>query len=444
MQNEFPDEFWEIINSSLQSVNPQKIIFQHVRKDGQKLIFGESKAYDLSEIENIYIVGAGKAAAGLVNGLNQILGERITGGLVITKHDNYECEPAGKVLVKRGNHPVPGDESIESSIALADFTHIITEKDLVICLVTGGGSALMTLPAEGLSLFDLQITTGLLLECGATINEMNTIRKHLDLIKGGGLARLLFPAQIMALILSDVIGNPLEIIASGPTVADESTFLDAWKIIQRYGLAEKISEPVRQYLRKGMEGGVPETVKAGSQFLQKVDHLIVGDNRQACRAALQKSRDLGFNSLLLTSSLHGEARNAGIFLSSILREIAETGNPIKRPACIIAGGETTGRIRGRGLGGRNQEMALGAVKELAGLRNVAFMPIATDGEDGPTDAAGAVVTGNTYYKGLGLSLDPEIYLANNDSWHYFRNLGASIITGPTGTNVNDICFMFAY
>jgi hydroxypyruvate reductase len=333
---------------------------------------------------------------------------------------------------------------MESTKKLVQYLQNCEPKDIVFCLISGGGSSLMTLPAEGIHLSDIQALTRELLACGADIGEINTIRKHLDRVKGGGLARLNRAAHLITLILSDVIDSPLDVIASGPTVADNSSFQDAMDIITKYALENKISTNILRILQAGIIGEIPETVKENDPSLQQVNNILIGNNQISARAALEKAREFGFTSLVLTTSLRGEASHAGMILASILQEIAENSQPVSRPACLIFGGETTVTIRGTGLGGRNLEMALGAVEQLKGFENIAFITLATDGEDGSSGAAGAVVTGGTYNAGADLGYLPTDYLKANDSYHYFEKVGGLLITGSTGTNVNDLGFLFAF
>ncbi len=301
----------------------------------------------------------------------------------------------------------------------------------------------MTLPKKGIHLDDLQEATQLLLSCGAEIQEINTIRKHLEELKGGGLARRVYPATMITLILSDVIGNPLDVIASGPTTPDPSTYFDAVRILKKYQIWDRVSETIRSVLKDGMEGKLPETVKENDACLQRVQNIIVG--KLSCLpGGYPTAKNLGFNTMLLTNSLHGEAREAGKFLASVLRQVVATGDPMQRPVCILAGGETTVKITGSGLGGRNQELALSAAADLAGLRDVMLIALATDGEDGPTDSAGAVATGQSLDTAVSLGMSHVDYLKNNDSYHFFEQLNSSLKIGPTGTNVNDITFLFAF
>ncbi|RPI22412.1 MAG: DUF4147 domain-containing protein, partial [Chloroflexota bacterium] len=316
--------------------------------------------------------------------------------------------------------------------------------DLVLCLISGGGSALMTAPESGIELEDLRSLTSTLLACGANINEINALRKHLDILKGGGLARLATPARVATLILSDVVGDPLDVIASGPTVADKATFKEAYGVLEQYGLEDRTPPAIISRLKKGLRGEIAETPKEGDRIFSCVQNLIVGSNLQAAQAALSAAETEGFHTLLLTTYLQGEARQAGRVLAALARQIGPNGPSITRPACLISGGETTVTVTGNGLGGRNQEVALGAVKDLDGLRNIALVSLATDGGDGPTDAAGAVVTGETMHRARALGLKPKEYLARNDSYHFFDALGDLLRPGPTQTNVNDLTFVFAF
>ncbi|HMN60082.1 MAG TPA: DUF4147 domain-containing protein, partial [Anaerolinea sp.] len=311
-----------------------------------------------------------------------------------------------------------------------------------LCLISGGGSALLTCPAEGISLDDMRAVTGLLLGCGANINEMNAVRKHLDLVKGGGLARWAAPARTAALILSDVIGDPLDVIASGPCVPDSSSFASAWSILERYNLIDRLPEAVRARLQSGLRGQVAETPKPGDPLFERVQNEVIASNYQAAQAALEQARRDGWQTLLLTTYLQGEARQAGRMLAAVARQAAGSAEPLGRPACLVLGGETTVTLRGDGLGGRNQELALGAVAEMDGLADAFLVALATDGGDGPTDAAGAVVTGETLVRARAAGLDPADFLARNDAYHFFQPLADLLLPGPTQTNVNDLAFLF--
>jgi hydroxypyruvate reductase len=325
---------------------------------------------------------------------------------------------------------------------MVDLLRTAGARDLVITVISGGGSALVDLPAENIDLAQLRELTDGLLRSGATINEMNAVRKHLSLVKGGGLARIASPARVVSLILSDVVGNPLDVIASGPTVPDTTTFRDAWRVLERYGLADSVPRPIANRLRAGMRGEVPETPKEGDPIFDRVQNVVVASNDLAAEAATARARELGFNSLLLSTFVEGEAREVGKLFAAIARELAAFGRPCPRPACIVAGGETTVTVRGGGKGGRNQELALSAAIKIAGVDDVMIVAAATDGSDGPTDAAGAIADGSTVARATDAGLDPADYLARNDSYSFFERLGDLIKTGPTNTNVNDLTFVY--
>ena len=434
-----------ILNAALEAADPIRSICNVIKRSGDSLLVGD-QSYDLNQFDNVYLVGAGKAALTMTKGAAIILGDQIRGGVVIAKHLDQTLlyDLPSSIEFVQGSHPVPDSKSIHSTQQLIAFLEQCTERDLVVCLISGGGSALMMNPVSGVSLADIQALTRLLLSCGADIGEINTLRKHLDQIKGGRLARLAYPAKLVTFILSDVIGSPLDVIASGPTVADPTTYQDALQVIRKYHLEDGVSSSIIAHLNAGAAGKVPDSVKVGEECLTNTHNLIVSSNYQAATMGVEAAKSRGLQSMLLTTYLRGEARQAGIVLASILREAGITGNPLERSMCLVLGGETTVSIRGKGKGGRNTELALGAVRELAGLDRVMLVTLATDGEDGPTDAAGAVVTGDTLQRGLQLDLLPEDYLQNNDSYHYFEALGDLLHIGSTGTNVNDLVFLFAF
>jgi hydroxypyruvate reductase len=312
-----------------------------------------------------------------------------------------------------------------------------------VCLISGGGSALATWPVEGVSLADLQVATDALLRSGATINELNAVRKHLDRVKGGGIARIAGAkrAQVLSLILSDVVGDPLDVIASGPTSPDSTTFADAWKVIESRGLAENIPSAIREHLLAGRRGEIQDTPKPGDALFERVQNVIVGSNRQAAQAAVKRAEELGFNALLLSTFVEGEAREVARVAAALAKEVVRYDQPVKKPACLVWGGETTVTVHGKGKGGRNQELALAAAIALDGWNGVLVKALGTDGTDGPTDAAGAIATGGTVVRARALGIDASVMLADNDAYHFFAPLGDLIITGPTGTNVNDLFFI---
>jgi glycerate 2-kinase len=435
-----------ILAAALEAVDPAAAVHRHLRRQGNRLeVNGES--FDLGQYQRVFMVGAGKAGAPMAQAVFESLGEGLDGGLVIVKEgygpDNDYLAAKGVEICEAG-HPIPDERGRQGTLRIIKLLRKVTADDLVVCVISGGGSALMHALVPGVSLADLQRLTSILLEVGADIQEINTLRKHLDQIKGGQLARTAAPAQVLTLILSDVIGDPLDVIASGPTVPDSSTFADAWAVLTRYDLVGKVPGSIQEHLERGLRGETPDTPKQGDEIFERVTNCIIGNNPQAAQAALQAARKFGFQALLLTTEMQGEARQAGRTLGTLIRQVKRARQELALtiPECLVAGGETTVTISGHGKGGRNQELALGAVEELAGLEGVGLLTLATDGGDGPTDAAGAVVTGDTFRRARVLGLDPREYLKRNDSYHFFEALGDLIKTGPTQTNVNDLTFLF--
>lgn len=433
-----------IMEASLTAVDPHRAVINSLDKIGfcHKARLDQ---YKVSRYRQIKVIGAGKAGQPMAAAIQDCFGERIKGGAVIVK-DGYtnEASPTQLIKILEARHPIPDQRSVVATQEIIDLIEGSRQDDLIICLISGGGSALLTAPVHGVSLDEIQKTTELLLASGATINEINTLRKHLDQVKGGQLARIASPASVLCLILSDVIADPLDVIASGPTVPDPTTFQQALDILDRYGLCGQVPIAIEKYLNHGRKGKAPETPKSGEEFFSKVENHIVGNNHTATRAAVAQAEKEGFHTLTLTNFLQGEASQAGIFLSSVVHQMALRDQPVPRPGFVVVGGETTVTLEGNGLGGRNQEIALAAVSGLDGLQDVALVTLATDGGDGPTDAAGAVVTGSTNQRARELGLHPEEFLDNHDSYNFFSPLGDLIKIGPTRTNVNDLAFLFAY
>ncbi len=425
----------ELQQAALSAVEPGAAVHRHVRREGDTLVVADRR-YDLGDYERVFVVGGGKAAVPMVNAAADILGEHLTGGVAVTKYGHTVPSggaerPASNVRILEAGHPVPDENSVRGAQAIADLARQVTERDLVLCLISGGGSALLTLPVPGLELPDLQALTDALLRSGATINELNTVRKHCSGIKGGNLARLVAPATLVTLVLSDVVGDPLDVIASGPTVPDPTTVAQASAVLERYAVRSLPRSP-DEILR--------ETPKAGDAVFERVQHVIVGSNRLAAVAAVERARQLGFNALLLSTYVEGEAREVARVAAALAKGVRAHGDPVSPPACLVWGGETTVTVHGEGKGGRNQELALAAALALEGWPATLVMALATDGTDGPTDAAGAVATGETVDRARALGLDPRSALADNDSYSFFDALGDLIRTGPTGTNVNDLLF----
>ena len=424
-----------IFEAGIKAVNPYQAVKHYLKVEGD-FLYLPNHTFNLSAFKNIYVIGAGKASAYMALALEEILGERLKGGLIIVKYGHGAH--LKKVKIIEAGHPIPDENGLCGARALVALAQGFAKEDLVFCVISGGGSALLPLPVEGISLKEKQDTTKALLRCGAPIHEINSIRKHLSRIKGGGLARAVYPATLVSLIISDVIGNELGVIASGPTVADTSTFFECRKILERYHLLSNIPRAVRNHILKGARGKVQETPKPGSAIFKKTINQIIGSNIQCLEAAEKKAKEMGYNTLLLSSFVQGETREVAKMQAAILKEVITSGRPIPRPACVISGGETTVTIHGTGKGGRNQEFALACGIEIAGLKGAAVLSAGTDGTDGPTEAAGAYADWKMADRAKKLGLDPYRYLDNNDSFHFFEQLNDLIITGPTKTNVMDL------
>jgi glycerate-2-kinase len=397
-----------------------------------------SKQFDLNKFQNIIVIGGGKASGPMTQALENLLGDRITHGIVNILTGTSVNYPTKKIYLNEAGHPIPTENGMSGARKMLEFAENSCKEDLIICLISGGGSAMMALPKEGITLKDKQTVTQLLLRSGATINELNAVRKHLSDFKGGWLAKRAQPATLISLILSDVVGDPLDTISSGPTAPDQTTYRDVADIFEKYKLSEKISGSIKKILEMGLDGKIPETPKSDDSAFDNVNNVVLGNNRLACLAAKRKLTELGFNTLFLTSHIEGEAKDIGIFLGAIAKEIFSSGNPITRPAAVIVGGETTVTVKGKGLGGRNQEVVLSAASKIVKMEGVAIASIGTDGIDGPTDAAGAIVDGKSLLRAQKSGLNNKKMLNDNDSYNFFSKIGDLIITGPTGSNVNDI------
>ncbi len=437
------DALPQVIKAALERVDPYGMVRECVSVDGGVLYAaagGEEAEYHLDRYDRIVVLGAGKATAPMVRALEEILGDRLTGGVIAVKPGH--TARLEKVRQIEAGHPVPDAGSVEAAQAVVRTADEADEETLVITCISGGGSALLALPAEGLSLEELQSTTEELLKCGAAIEEINCIRKHLSGIKGGRLTERIYPADSLNLILSDVVGDDLSSIASGITGPDPTTYADALEILAGYGIESKVPDRARELLEAGAAGKLPETPKPGDPVFSRVKNILIGTNALALAAAEKRARELGYTTVLLTSRLTGEAREAAKFFSGIAQDTAAVQMLARKPACILAGGETTVTLRGRGKGGRNQEMALAFLGEIAArpeaFEGVLFASVATDGNDGPTDAAGAAASLEILRRAEKAGLDPGKYLADNDAYHFFEPVDGLIKTGPTNTNVCDI------
>ena len=434
------EDCMKIFEAALKAVDPYEAVKGHLRLEGEVLSV-PGWSLPLEGIKKVVVVGAGKASASMALAVEEILGERIEGGVIVVKYGHGR--PLRRLELIEAGHPIPDERGLEGARAVAEVVEGLGEDDLLICLISGGGSALLPYPVKGITLEDKQATTSALLSCGATIHEVNAVRKHLSRVKGGGLARLAYPARLLTLLISDVVGDDLDVIASGPTVPDPTTFSDVLAIVDRYELRGRLPQAVISHFEAGQRGEVPETPKPGEEVFSKVKNLIVASNFQCLLAAKRKAEELGYHALILSSMVEGETREVARVHAALIKEVSRTANPIAPPACLISGGETTVTIRGKGKGGRNQEFVLACAIEIAGWEGISVFSAGTDGTDGPTDAAGAYGDGTTVRRAEGLGLDPEAYLRDNDSYHFFERLGDLVITGPTGTNVMDLRILLA-
>jgi glycerate 2-kinase len=441
-----------IFTEAVRSVDPEKLIHDHLRLRSNTLTIRsdlESLEIELDDFDRVLVLGAGKASARMARAVEELMGSRISEGLVSVKYGH--TEKLGVVSIIESGHPVPDENSVRAAELVDELARSADERTLVLNLISGGGSALLAGPLhasiEGrtvaLTLEDMQQTTRVLLGSGATIDEMNCVRKHLSSIKGGRLSELCFPATQLNVLLSDVVGDRLDTIASGPTTPDDSTYGDALAILEKYGIGDRISPRAAQVLQSGAGGLLPETPKRGSKVFERVHNLVIGNNRVALRAALDEARYRGYNGAALSSRVTGEAREAAKVLAGIAKDVGRYDMPVKVPACIIWGGETTVTLRGSGRGGRNQEFALSFLLELReyGIETdcgITLLAASTDGSDGPTDAAGALASTGVLRRASELSLDPASYLKNNDSYTFFEKTGFLFKTGPTNTNVCDL------
>jgi glycerate 2-kinase len=436
-----------IFSAALKRVDPSLMIRELVALEGGRLTIRtetESYSFDLDSYDEVLVIGAGKASAKMALGLEAVLGDRISSGLVAVKEGHTE-ELARIELIEAG-HPMPDRRSVEAGTRIAGICAAAGAKSLILNLISGGGSAILTAPygddAHTVTLEELQQVTGLLLACGAPIQEINVIRKHLSAVKGGRLAGLAAPATMVSLILSDVIGDPLDAIASGPTVPDPTTWADAAEIIRAYGLQEKLPASVAALLAEGTAGKISDTPDETSGIFESVSNILIGTNISALQAAAEEAGELGYGPVILTSQLTGEAREIAKLFSGIAKDLCLGRLAFPRPACIITGGETTVTLKGKGKGGRNQEMAVAFLREFlespGALTGVVFLSGGTDGNDGPTDAAGGIAHSGVLGTAVRKKLSPGEYIEKSDSYHFLKECDGLLMTGPTNTNVCDV------
>lgn len=418
----------EIFYASLKAVSPYEAVKLHTNKI--------RSVYQDGSFRKLVIIGFGKASCPMAKAIEDDLGDLIHSGIIVTKYDHAKDAPK-KIKVFEAGHPVPDENGLKGTRQIMQLLDNTDKETLLVCLISGGGSALLVSPYEGLSLEEKQRTTQLLLSSGADIHELNTVRKHISAVKGGRLAERAYPARVISLILSDVIGDNLDVIASGPTAPDSSGYQDVLSVMEKYHLTDKVPSNVLQVIHKGLDGEISETPKEGEKFFTTVENRIIGSNRIALQAAKSRAESLGFETDILSDSISGEARDVARWLAKKAIEIKMLRSQ-KSPLCLISGGETTVTVKGNGLGGRNMEFALAFAIEIEGVHGISLLSAGTDGTDGPTDAAGAVVDSNSIREAKASGIDPAAYLENNDSYNFFKKTGGLLTTGPTGTNVMDV------
>lgn len=433
----------KIFQAGLSAIDPYKAVHNYAAVKNNVLALGselkKSREYDLKRFKRVFVFGAGKASVPMAAACEEILQKRISKGIIVTKYGH--SGPLKYTTTVEAGHPVPDKAGLHATQDILTLLKGSQADDLVIFLTSGGCSALLPLPVPPITLSEKKKLTNLLLKSGAPIHEINAVRKHISMTKGGNLAKLAYPSTVINLILSDVVGDDLDVIGSGPFVPDSSTFQEAWDVLEKHNLKSRLPERIIKHLQAGLERKVQETPKPGQPYFRKVKNLIIGSNLVALKAAKIKARDMGFKTLILSSQMQGEARELAKIYAAIAKEIVKSGHPFSPPVCLLAGGEPTVTVKGNGLGGRNTELALALAIEIQGLDRTTFLSGGTDGTDGPTDAAGAIVSGSTYRKALKKGLKPENYLAHNDSYTFFKETGGLLITGPTRTNVMDIHIM---
>ena len=421
----------DIFRAALKAADPYDSVMHHLEH--------ALSIYHQGAYRKLYAVAFGKAAVSMMQAVVDRAGDLLTKAIVITKYEHAKAARfPGVIEVYEAGHPLPDKNGVAATRRTVELLKKADAETLVLCLISGGGSALFVSPTNGISLEDKQNVTHSLLKAGTDIVELNTVRKHLSLVKGGRLAEITYPARMISLILSDVIGDPLDVIASGPTAPDETTFADAINVLNKYHLLDAIPESALSLLLDGQRGLIADTPKHGSPAVKMVENTIIGSNAKATAAAIARAQELGYQSKLLSSTLQGEAKDVARWLARTVIQTGAENMRGNRRLCFVAGGETTVTVRGTGLGGRNTEMALAFAVEIKGMQGITMLSAGTDGTDGPTDAAGAIVDYETVSLASGLNLDPMVFLKNNDSYRFFEKAGGLIKTGPTGTNVMDI------
>ncbi|MBK5114822.1 MAG: glycerate kinase [Candidatus Heimdallarchaeota archaeon] len=421
----------EIINEGIKAADPKKAIHDSIKLVKSEIKFSNGSNFLLSDISRLFVIGAGKATAMMAEALEKILGQHIHAGQINVPENSVKQKLNLKnIQYNIAGHPLVTSGTISGTKKIIEMIDELSSSDLVICLISGGGSALLELPVEGITLEDLSELFHILTEVGATIHELNTIRKHISQVKGGKLAQLIQPAKVISLVISDVIGDTLDTIASGPTAPDLTSWHTTEQIINKYGIMHKLPLSVQQVVKEGLTREINETLKPDNSTFANVENIIIASNTKSCNAMKEYANQKKYSPIIISTEISGEAREVG-------KEFAEKAKRMDNNSVLIAGGETTVTIQGNGLGGRNQELALAASQIIAGKKRIVIASLGSDGIDGPTDAAGALVDGYTALSGSKMKLEIDDFLNNNDSFNFLKQTNNLIFTGPTGTNVMD-------
>ena len=431
-----------IFRAGLDAVHASEAVYRYMKiekKKGREFLLCGKQRISLDETGRIIVLGAGKASSQMARAVERRLGNRIDVGVVVTQY-GY-TEKCRHIEILEASHPVPDIAGLEASRKIEKLATNARKEDLVIFLLSGGGSALMPAPAPGIFLEDKQSATNSLLRAGAPIEALNCVRKHLSDLKGGNLARKVFPARMIVLLVSDVIGDPLDVIGSGPAVGDSSTFSQAKAYLLSYGVYCEMPETIKKRIEAGCRGEIPDTPAPGDKIFRRVSHHVVANNKVALRAAYEKAKSKGYNVKVQTDSLHGEAKDAGRSIAEDAKGISINLPKKNLSQCLLYGGETTVKVLGNGVGGRCQELALSFAIEIGGHESICLLAAGTDGRDGPTEAAGGIVDGRTVKRAQNQGLDPNAYLHDNNSHDFLRRLDSCVHTGPSGTNVMDLVIL---
>jgi glycerate 2-kinase len=438
-----PEQVATIIQSAMNRADPYQAVLQHLR-NRHKIYEFEKECISEESIQHLHVLAIGKAALSMTKAAVEYFGKKIKSGLVVYKNSDPSIALPHEIKLEKGDHPIPGENSLNAGRSVLQFLEQMDGSTVLLVLLSGGGSALLIAPAVGVSLASLQDLTQKLIASGATIQEMNVIRRHLDLLKGGGVIKRSHGARTLSLVISDVIGNQLSSVASGVTTFDPSNFEEAVNVLKKYKLDHRIDPAIWKYLNEGCQGANEETLKPGDQRLSNTQIQLILSNSDSVQSGEESARKMGWRIVPVNNPYTGEAEEVGRQMAKFLFEMATDRQKNSNPQVAIFGGEPTVHVSGLGKGGRNLELALSAVETLDGVKNVALVSFSTDGEDGPTDAAGAIITGETAGKARQMGLKPKSFLKENDSYHFFEKVGGLIRTGPTGTNVNDLVFLITF